>query len=63
MEATIIRSLLVLAWWIGIWGLADTFVHGVFRGSVQARLVFYGALVLLVSGTIYIQPQLLEHLS
>ena len=63
MEATILRSLLVLAWWIGIWGLADTFVHGLFKGSITARLVFYSTLIVLVGGTIaFAQPGLLEHL-
>ena len=54
-------ALLLVLWWIGVWGLIDTLLHQFIRGSTQKAIVVYGAIIALVIIIVWSKPELLEH--
>ncbi len=59
-ENILLLSVLVIAWWIGVWGLCEIGVEAYARGSVVRRCIAYGTLVLVVIAYILWNPQHLE---
>lgn len=51
--------LLVVIWWVALWGLADTLMSG---WSKSRRITAYGGLLLLSLYAIYSHPPLIERL-
>ena len=62
MDASLLRSILVVVWWIGTWGLTDTIIHSLTANSVIYKIIIYTSLILLVLGTIAIKPSMINHL-
>ncbi len=58
----ILYSLLLILWWIGVWGIADTVIHLVFKGETMKELGVYLFLVSVVLFFIVLSPELLEKL-
>lgn len=58
----IFYSLLLILWWIGVWGIADTVIHLVFKGETMKELGVYLFLVSVVLFFIVLSPELLEKL-
>lgn len=54
-------ALLIILWWVGVWGFVDTLLHSVIRGSTQMALLLYGSLALAVGLVLYTMPHLREH--
>jgi len=55
-------SLILIAWWIGIWGIADTVIHLVFKGQTMKELGVYIFLVASVLFLIYLHPELIDRM-
>ncbi len=54
-------ALLLVLWWIGVWGLIETLLHQFIKGSTSKALLVYSSLIATVLAVVYIKPQLLEH--
>ena len=59
---TIVRSILIIIWWVCIWGLTDYIVHHIASKSPYHKVVFYVGLILIILGTIGLDPQMLHHM-
>jgi predicted membrane channel-forming protein YqfA (hemolysin III family) len=55
-------SLILIIWWIGVWGIADTMIHLVFKGNTLKELGVYIGFVTIVLVIIFIHPELLERM-
>jgi hypothetical protein len=55
-------SLVLIAWWIGVWGIADTVIHMVFKGQTMKELGVYIFLVASVLTLVYLNPELLDRM-
>jgi hypothetical protein len=62
MDPSLLRSILVVAWWIGTWGLTDTIIHSLTDSSVLHKIIIYISLILLVLGTVALKPSMIHHL-
>lgn len=58
----VLYSVLLIFWWIGIWGIADTVIHTVFQGSTIKELGVYIFFVVSVLLAIYMYPEIAEHM-
>lgn len=54
-------SLLLIVWWIGVWGIADTVIHLVFKGHTLKELGVYLAMVTFVLALLFVKPDLVAH--
>ena len=54
-------ALLLVLWWIGIWGLVETLLHQFIKGSVAKAIFVYSSLIATVLVIVWLKPQLLEH--
>ncbi len=54
-------ALLIILWWVAVWGFIDTFLHLFIKGSPQTALLIYGTLALVVGLILYSSPQLREY--
>lgn len=54
-------ALLIVLWWIGVWGLVETILHEFIRGSVAKALLTYSSLIATVLVIVWAKPQLLEY--
>lgn len=52
---------LIVLWWVGVWGIIETLVQHVVKGSVKKALFIYGSIVAFVIIIINHNPGLLEH--
>lgn len=55
-------SFVLIIWWIGVWGIADTLIHHVFKGHTMKELGVYIAFVTLVLFLVFVHPELLERM-
>ncbi len=55
-------SLILIIWWIGVWGIADTVIHMVFQGETMKELGVYIGFVTIVLLIIFVHPELLERM-
>jgi hypothetical protein len=55
-------SLLLILWWIGVWGLADTVIHLVFKGETMKELGVYIFFIVLVLAFIFVNPEFVERM-
>jgi predicted membrane channel-forming protein YqfA (hemolysin III family) len=53
-------SALMMLWWIGLWGIADTVIHTVFKGNTLKELGVYISFVLIVLIAVYQNPELVN---
>ncbi len=55
-------SLLLIVWWIGVWGIADTLIHLVFKGETMKELGVYILLVVIVLTVVFMNPEFIERM-
>jgi hypothetical protein len=55
-------SLILILWWVGVWGLADTVIHLVFKGETMKELGVYIFFVVTVLILVFVNPELLERM-
>jgi hypothetical protein len=54
-------ALLIVLWWIGVWGLIETLLHTFIKGSTHNAILVYSSLIAIVILIVWTKPQLLEH--
>ena len=59
----LLLSVLIIAWWVGVWGLCEMGVEAYARGSAMRRCIAYCVLVGVVVGYILLNPHHLERFS
>jgi hypothetical protein len=55
-------SLILILWWVGVWGIADTVIHLVFKGETMKELGVYIFFVVTVLILVFVNPELLERM-
>lgn len=55
-------SLLLIFWWIGVWGIADTVIHLAFKGHTMKELGVYIFFVVTVLLVIFLHPELMDRM-
>ncbi len=55
-------SILLILWWVAIWGIADTVIHLVFKGETMKELGLYIVIVAVILSLIFVNPDLLERM-
>lgn len=58
----VIYSVILILWWIGVWGIADTVIHLVFKGETLKELGVYLLLVSFVLFVIFVHPEFIERM-
>lgn len=56
----VLYSVILIAWWIGVWGIADTVIHMVFQGETLKELGVYIFLVVSVLFLVFVNPELVD---
>ena len=56
----VIYSLILIIWWIGVWGIADTVIHLVFKGETMKELGVYIVFVTIVLVLVFLNPELVQ---
>ena len=51
-------SVILILWWIGVWGIADTVIHMIFKGETMKELGVYIFLVASVLFLVVLHPEL-----
>lgn len=59
---TVARSILIIIWWVCVWGLTDHIIHHMASKDPMQKIVLYVGLMLLVLGTIGLDPHTLHHM-
>jgi hypothetical protein len=59
---TIARSILIIVWWVAVWGLTDFIVHHMSNKCPLRKVAVYLGLMLLVLGTLGLDPNMLQHM-
>jgi len=59
---TVARSILIIIWWVCVWGLTDHVIHHMASKDPLRKIAVYVGLMLLVLGTIGLDPHLLHHM-
>ena len=55
-------ALIIVIWWIGVWGLIETIIQPFIKNSYWAAIGVYGAMIAIVILIVYLYPQVLESL-
>ena len=55
-------ALIIVIWWIGVWGLIETIIQPFIKNSYWAAIGVYGAMITLILLIVNIHPQVLESL-
>jgi hypothetical protein len=58
---SVVKSIIIIIWWIGIWGAADTIIHLVFKGETMMELGIYITMISFVLFMVYLYPDLTLH--
>lgn len=58
----VLYSIVLILWWVAIWGIADTVIHLVFKGQTMKELALYFFIVACILSLIYMYPDLLERM-
>ena len=58
----VLYSVLLIFWWIGIWGIADTVIHLVFKGQTMMELGVYIFFVVTVLTVIFVHPEMIDRM-
>jgi len=56
----VLYSLLLILWWIGVWGIADTVIHLVFKGETMKELGVYITFVSIVLLVVFLNPEFVQ---
>ena len=55
-------SIIMIIWWIGVWGISDTVIHLLFKGHTMKELGIYIFFVVTVLFIIFVHPEILDHM-
>lgn len=55
-------SIILIIWWVGVWGIADTVIHLVFKGHTMKELGVYIFFVVTVLVIIFLNPEILDRM-
>ena len=58
----ILIGILIVVWWVGVWGLIETCVHQIAKGNPLKCYVIYASMVFFVMFVVYLNPKLEENL-
>jgi hypothetical protein len=58
----VLYSIVLILWWVGVWGIADTLIHMVFKGETMKELGIYIFFVATVLVLVFMNPELLERM-
>lgn len=58
---SVVKSIIIIIWWIAIWGTADTIIHHVFKGETILELGVYLCMIAFVLFMVYLFPDLTLH--
>jgi hypothetical protein len=53
-------SLILILWWIGVWGIADTVIHLVFKGQTMKELAVYIGFVMIAITAVFVYPDFID---
>ena len=54
-------ALLIVIWWVGVWGLIETIIHQYIRGSPAKAIMIYSSMIALVIGVVYLNPKIIDY--
>lgn len=54
----ILIGILIVIWWVGVWGLIETCVQQFTNGNPLKSCVIYGSMVLFVILVVFLNPNL-----
>lgn len=55
-------SIILILWWVGIWGIANTVIHLIFKGETMKELGVYVFMVVTILALIFVNPELVERM-
>ena len=58
----VLYSIILILWWVGVWGIADTVIHMVFKGETMKELGVYIFFVVSVLLLVFINPEVLDRM-
>ena len=58
----VLYSIVLILWWVGVWGIADTLIHMVFKGESMKELGVYIFFVATVLVLVFVNPEVLERM-
>ena len=61
MQNTIVLGFLIVLWWVGVWGIIETVVQQLVKGSPTKAIFIYGSMVAFVILIIYLNPSIIQH--
>jgi hypothetical protein len=59
---TLARSILIIVWWVCIWGLTDFIIHHMARKNPFRKIAFYIGLMAIVLGCVGLDPTMLNYM-
>ena len=59
---TILRSFLIIIWWVSVWELTMYAVNHISSNSPFHKIIIYIGLMLIIIGTVGFDPYMLEHI-
>lgn len=59
---TILRSLLIIVWWVCIWELVNYAIHYLSSKSLFQKPIIYIGLIAIILGTVGLDPHVLDHM-
>jgi hypothetical protein len=54
-------SILLIVWWIGVWGLCDTIIQSITKGNFYTSCIAYGTLIIVVLGYVTLYPRDIDY--
>lgn len=60
--SVILIALIILIWWLGVWGLIETIIQPFIKNNYWAAIGVYGAMISSVLVIMYLHPKVLESL-
>lgn len=58
----IFYSIILILWWVGVWGIANTVIHLIFKGETMKELGVYVFMVVTILALIFVNPELVERM-
>ena len=53
--------LIVIVWWIGVWGIVETLIQLYIRNSTARSIFVYGLMVVSVTLAVYMNPHFVDY--
>jgi hypothetical protein len=55
-------SIILILWWVAVWGIANTVIHLIFKGDTLKELGVYLFLVMTILVLIFVNPELVDRM-